>query len=433
MGVWARLFGIKAGPPWDSEIPIRAEVFGRERLEQHGESLARAQNITGTPPRVLRLHFRLAENEQELLAAHQNIAKAISEGHSVTPGAEWLFNNSHVVEEQIRDVRKNLPPAYYEQLPKLAEGPLAGYPRILGVAWAFVAHTDSRIDIELLHHFVNAYQRIDVLKIGELWALPLTLRVVLVENLRRAARRIVTSREQRKEADDLADRITLSSELMKSKLKDTQIADERGELKAAFVVQLVHRLGEGTGDVGTARDWLNDELARLNLTAGDVVRKEHHSIGATNNSVRHIIRSMRVLPDVNWSDFFESVSLVDTALNANPMFSQMDFATRNSYRNVIERLARRAPLPESEIAQCAVEMAESAPANTKAREPGYYLLGNGVRDLEVKIGFRRRMRDIPAAVTQKGGLSGYIASVVLLSAVILALPGLALVGQGITS
>ncbi|MEQ1887522.1 MAG: hypothetical protein ABL967_20870, partial [Bryobacteraceae bacterium] len=259
------------------------------------------------------MHFRLADNEQELLAAHQSIAKAISEGHSVTPGAEWLFNNSHVIEEQIRDVRKNLPPAYYEQLPKLADGPLAGYPRILGVAWAFVAHTDSRIDIELLHNFVNAYQRIDVLKIGELWALPLTLRVVLVENLRRAARRIVTSREQRKEADDLADRIALSSELMRSELMCTHIVDERGELKAAFVVQLVHRLGDGTGDVGTARDWLSDQLARHNLTADDVVRQEHHSIGATNNSVRHIIRSMRVLPDVNWSDFFESVSLVDAA------------------------------------------------------------------------------------------------------------------------
>ena len=431
MGVWARLFGTRAGPPWDSESPIRAEVFGRERLEQHGESLARAQSIAGQPPRVLRLHFRLAENEQELLAAHRVIAKAISEGHSVTPGAEWLFNNSHVVEEQIRDIRKNLPPAYYEQLPKLADGPLAGYPRILGVAWAFVAHTDSRIDVELLHDFVNAYQRTDVLKIGELWALPLTLRVVLVENLRRAARRIVTSREQRKEADDLADRISLSSELMNSELKCTQVVDERGELRAAFVVQLVHRLGDGTGDVGTARDWLRDQLARFNLTADDVVRQEHHSIGATNNSVRHIIRSMRVLPDINWSDFFESVSRVDAALTANPAYSEMDFATRNSYRNVIERLARRAPLPEFEIAQCAVEMAESSPAGSKAREPGYYLLGNGVRDLEVKIGFRRRLRDIPAAVTQKGGLSGYIASVVLLSFVILTLPGLALVGQGV--
>jgi cyclic beta-1,2-glucan synthetase len=197
MAFWPRLSERRDSPPWDSENAIREEVFGRERIEQHAESLARAQRLTDSPVRVLSLHTRLANNEQELLAAHRTMAKALAEGHSVTPGAEWLINNSHVVEEQIRDVRKNLPPAYYEQLPRLADGPLAGYPRVLGVAWAFVAHTDSRFDRDLLRDFVNAYQRIDALKIGELWALPLTLRLVLVENLRRAACRIVTSREQR--------------------------------------------------------------------------------------------------------------------------------------------------------------------------------------------------------------------------------------------
>jgi cyclic beta-1,2-glucan synthetase len=433
MAFWPRLSERRDSPPWDSENAIREEVFGRERIEQHAESLARAQRLTDSPVRVLSLHTRLANNEQELLAAHRTMAKALAEGHSVTPGAEWLINNSHVVEEQIRDVRKNLPPAYYEQLPRLADGPLAGYPRVLGVAWAFVAHTDSRFDRDLLRDFVNAYQRIDALKIGELWALPLTLRLVLVENLRRAACRIVTSREQRKQADDLADRIAHNSQITHAELAADSIVDPRGELKAAFVVQLIHRLGEGPGEVGHARQWLLDQLGRLDLSADEVVRQEHHSIAATNNSVRHIIRSMRVMPDVDWADFFESVSLVNIALNASPTFAKMDFATRNSYRDVIEQLARRAPLPEFEIAECAVAMAARSPLQSKAREPGYYLLGKGRRSLEAKIGFRRRLRDIPAAVTQKGGLLGYLTSVVLLAVVVLTLPCLALVGQNISS
>ena len=431
MGLWARLAERRASPPWDTENSIREEAFGKERLEQHGESLARAQRVAdrSAGSSVLRLHDRLAANEQVLLAAHQVISKAVLEGHSVTPAAEWLINNSHVVEEQIRDVRKNLPPAYYEQLPTLADGPLAGYPRILGVAWAFVAHTDSRYDGQLLYHFVQAYQRIDPLKIGELWALPLTLRLVLVENLRRAARRIVTSREQRKEADDLADMIAQTPKPAKSELEAVSVVDQRGELKAAFSVQLIHRLGDGTGEVGYARDWLLDQLGKFDLTADDVVRQEHNSIGATNNSVRHIIRSMRVLPDVDWPEFFESVSLVNVELNANPTFAEMDFATRNSYRNAIERLARGAPMPELQIAECAVALATTALPDSKACEPGYYLLGKGRRALEAKIGFRQRWRDIPAAITQKGGLPGYITSVVLLAGVILSLPALALVGQ----
>ncbi len=430
---WPRLIKRREGPPWDSDIAIREEVFGRERLEQHSESLARAQRVTDRAPRVLRLHQRLADNEKELLAAHRILAKAVAEGHSVTPGAEWLINNSHVVEEQIRDVRKNLPLSYYEQLPKLAEGPLAGYPRIVGVAWAYVAHSDSRFDGEMLRAFVDAYQRVDVLKIGELWALPLTLRLVLVENLRRAARRIVASREQRKDADDFADRIARNPDLTQSVLKSSTIVNPRDDLKSAFVVQLVHRLGDGTGDLGSARDWLRDQLTQFNLTSEDVVRQEHHSIAATNNSVRHIIRSMRIMPDINWPDFFESVSRVDVAFNVNPSFSEMDFATRNAYRNEIERLARGAPIPEYEIAQCAVRMAECLPMDAKTRDPGYFLLGNGGRVLEAEIGFRRRWREMPAAITQKGGLLGYISSIVFLALAFLALPALALVGQNVPS
>jgi cyclic beta-1,2-glucan synthetase len=433
MALWPRLYERRESPPWDSDHAIREEVFGRERLEQHAESLARAQRVTNSPPRVLRLHDRLAENEKQLLAAHQILVKAVADGHSVTPGAEWLINNSHVVEEQIRDVRKNLPLSYYEQLPKLGEGPLAGYPRIVGVAWAYVAHSDSRFDGEMLHAFVSAYQRVDVLKIGELWALPLTLRLILVENLRRAARRIVTSREQRKDADAVADRIARNLDLTSSVLKTSSIADSRDAIQSAFVVQLVHRLGDGSGDLGCARAWLRDRLTERNLTSEDVVRQEHHSIAATNNSVRHIIRSMRVMPDVNWPDFFESVSRVDVAFNVNASFSEMDFATRNTYRNEIERLARGAPIPEWEIAQCAVRMAECLPKNAKTRDPGYFLFGNGGRALEAEIGFQRRWRDMPAAITQKGGLPGYIASVIFLTLAVLALPALALAGQNVSS
>ncbi len=430
---WGHLQTRQALPPWDDDIAIREEAFGRERLESHGESLARAQRISSTAVPAINLHDRLAENEQQLLQAHRVIARAVAEGRSVSPGAEWLVNNSHVVEEQIRDVRKNLPRAYYEQLPKLADGPLAGHPRILGVAWAFVAHTDSRFDYELLHAFVAAYQRIDPLQIGELWALPLTLRLVLVENLRRAARRIVRSRDERKEADALIDAYAARADGTTGPFSEASLTGADGQLRTAFIVQLVHRMGDGHGDTAPAREWLRDELSRLGTSPDDVVQREHQTIGATNNTVRHIIRSMRVMPDVDWAVFFERASLVDAALGLSPAFSGMDFATRNAYRDVIERLGRRSPLSEIEIAQQAVKMAQAQPSGSKKSEPGYYLLGKGCRKLEVKIGFKRQARDVLVAVTQKGGLPGYIASISLLTSAILSLPVLALAGQSVAT
>ncbi len=192
---------------WDSEAPIRDELFSLERLEQHAESLAAAQRVTSRPTRGRPLARRLRDNGRVLLAAYRSIGEAIREERAITPAAEWLVDNFHVVEEQIREIRDDLPRGFYRLLPKLADGPLAGYPRVFGMAWAFVAHTDSRFDPDALLRFVRAYQRVQPLTIGELWAVAITLRILFVENLRRSAERIVRSRAARQAADDIADRL----------------------------------------------------------------------------------------------------------------------------------------------------------------------------------------------------------------------------------
>src|SRR5918994_1828126 len=183
--------------PWDTEEPIREELFSAERLEQHARSLAAAQPVTEGRARGRSLAARLKENESALIEANRAIAAAVGETRAMTPSAEWLFDNFPLVEKQIRDIRNDLPPRYYRQLPKLAAGPFVGLPRVFGVAWAFIAHTDSRFDAEMLRRFVRAYQEVQPLAIGELWAIAITLRIRLVENLRPAARRIVTSRAAR--------------------------------------------------------------------------------------------------------------------------------------------------------------------------------------------------------------------------------------------
>ena len=122
-------------------MPIRSELFSIERLEQHAESLATAQRVTEKSAAGRPLTARLGENGRVLLHAYRTIAEAISEKQVIMPAAEWLVDNYHVVDEQIREIHDDLPLGYYRQLPKLAEGPLEGYPRVYGIAWAFVAAT----------------------------------------------------------------------------------------------------------------------------------------------------------------------------------------------------------------------------------------------------------------------------------------------------
>ena len=175
--------GTSAGFPPETDQPIRADLFSIERLEEHAESLAEAQHITTRRGAGRGLAKRLRDNSRVLLEAYRATAKATREERAITPAAEWLIDNFYVAQEQIRQIREDLPRGFYRGLPKLAEGPLKGYPRVFGVAWAFVAHTDSRFEPEMLCRFVKAYQRVQPLTIGELWAVAITLRIVLVENL----------------------------------------------------------------------------------------------------------------------------------------------------------------------------------------------------------------------------------------------------------
>jgi cyclic beta-1,2-glucan synthetase len=415
-----------AAPPF--EEPIRAELFGIERLEQHAESLAAAQHVRTESGKGRRLLSRVHANGRVLREAYQVIATAIREERAIIPAAEWLVDNFHVVDDQLREIRDDLPAGFYRELPMLAGGPLEGDPRVYGLAWAFVAHTDSRFDPDTLRRFVRAYQRVQPLTIGELWAVAITLRVVLVENLRRLAEAIVRGRAARQEADALADdllgldgRSAPPAATARQRFKD-------GPLVTAFAVQLVQRLRDHDPAVTPALLWLDQRLAAQGTTPDDIVRVEHGRQAAMNVSVRNVITSMRLISALDWTEFFESVSLVDEVFHTGPGWAAMDFATRDAYRHAIEALARGSGRPELEVARKAVlEATPSAGGvrnadDARRDDPGYYLIGDGRRAFERALGFRappmrRVLRAYVAAATP-----GYLGTIVVLSGIILALP-----------
>jgi cyclic beta-1,2-glucan synthetase len=423
----------------DSAELLRAELFGVERFEQHAESLAAAQRITNQPKTGRRLAARLRDNSRVLVAAYRTIAESIREERAITPAAEWLVDNFHAVEEQIRVIRDDLPPGYYQQLPKLADGPLEGYPRVYGLAWAFVAHTDSRFDPELLCRFVRAYQKVQPLTIGELWAVAITLRIILVENLRRAAERIVGSRAARQDADALADQL-LGVGIRQTETPETALARlERAPLPRAFAVQLVQRLRDQDPKVTPALQWLDRRLEAQGTTADEIVQEEHLGQGAMNVTVRNVVTSMRLISSADWAELFESVSLVDAALSTDYDFAAMDFPTRDRYRHAVEELARGSGHTELEVARSAIAAAgRSAPeppiegdaTRRRQHDPGYYLISNGRREFEREIGFRPPVKDWYKRASAAAGIAGYLGTIALLSACILSLPLMVAINAG---
>ena len=235
------------------------------------------------------------------------------------------------------------------------------------MAWAYVAHTDSHFDPEGLRRFVTAYQRVQPLDIGELWAVAITLRVVLVENLRRLMDRIVRSRAERQDADLLADSL-LGAGGQTSIPPETALRRfEKTPLARAFVVQLVQRLRDVDPNMGAVLRWLDQRLAEQGTTADEIVRTEYQEQTAMNVTVRNIIPSMRLMMDFDWHEFVESVSLVDEILRSETNFGDMDFATRDTYRHAIEDLSRGSDHKEIEIAEHVVHRIKASPDRAARR------------------------------------------------------------------
>jgi cyclic beta-1,2-glucan synthetase len=421
--------------PAHLEPPIRAELFSVERLEQHAESLAAAQRIAPRPGRKRRLAPRLYDNTKILNEAYRTIVQATSAHQAITPAAEWLLDNFHVVNEQIREIKNDLPPGFYRTLPKLADGPLQGYPRVFGIAWALVAHTDSAFDIEKLTRFVEAYQRVQPLAIGELWALAITLRVTLVENLRRLAEAIVARLSASRLADRLADQFLATEREFAASLAHSL---DQVPWSTAFAVQLAQRLRDRDPNKTPALRWLNEKLSMQGITTDEIVREEVQRQSAMNVTVRNVITSMRFVSVINWAEFFESVSPVDAVLRAGSDFGSMDFATRDLYRRMIEQLARQSDHEETAVAAQVIAAANAAAVVTsendcptpRERDPGYYLIGKGRRAIEEKLSCRVPIRARLLRLSGDFGVMSYVTMIGIVTAGILALVLLAMAHAG---
>jgi cyclic beta-1,2-glucan synthetase len=428
----------QTGSP-NPEPPIRAELFSVERLEQHATSLAAAQHVAPNPKRGRPLVKRLYDNADVLAETYRAIVRAAFAHRPITPAGEWLLDNFHIVDEQVREIKRDLPPGFYRRLPKLADGPLQGYPRVFGIAWALIAHTDSAFDVPKLTRFVEAYQQVQPLTIGELWALAITLRITLVENLRRLAESIQVQQAAGCLAVTLADRILGTAVALPEPESTILHSLDQVTWSPAFAVELARRLRDQDPNVTSGLRWLNEKLAAEGTTADQIVREEFQRQSATDVTVRSVITSMRLVSMINWAEFFESVCPVDAILRGASDFAAMDFPTRDRYRRAIEELARESGRDEVVVAQHAIAAARRAADRTSEnksvapceRDPGYYLINKGRRAFEKELGclvpFRTRLFQLNSDL----GVMSYVGMIAAVSAIVLALTLLAVADVGV--
>ncbi|MFA6473221.1 MAG: cyclic beta 1-2 glucan synthetase, partial [Candidatus Latescibacterota bacterium] len=404
--MWERLCGRDPGYKYAcDEPPLRSELFSAEQMKQHGTILAGVHQLKPGRSRD-RLLARLAENERLLLEVHNILTQAVKTDRRVTPAGEWLLDNFYVIEEQIRMAKRHLPKDYSRELPCLSNGPSAGLPRVYDIALETISHGDGRVDPENLSSFVTAYQSVTTLKLGELWAIPIMLRLALIENLRRVATRIAADRIDRNRAGFWADQMTeIAARDPKSLiLVISDMARSNPPMVSSFVAELTRRLqGQGPA-LALPLTWIEQRLSEAGLTIEQLVRTENQQQAANQVSMSNSIGSLRFLGAMNWREFVETMSIVEQILGEDPagVYDKMDFATRDRYRHVVEKAAKSSPNSESEVARKAIKLAqegaERKSGDDRAAHVGFYLIEEGLAQLEriseVRLSFAEVLREV---------------------------------------
>ena len=417
-----------ATAPRDGETPIRSAFALHGDLHQIGASLARGEGmplLDGLQPFEPRA--RTAENAARIRTVVRTLDRAQQAGESVTPAANWLLDNAHVVEEAIAGIRRDLPPRFYRQLPPI---PGSDIPRALAIAWAYVAHTDSAVSQEGFQAIVEGFQQEQKLRIGELWALPSILRFVLVENLRRLAVRVARARDMRLAANEIADRLAAAPAGTQAQLLATHAGHARDR---TFATQLLHRLRDGSQTSHAGLAWLEAALEAVGTDAEEITLAEHANLSAGNVTTSNIIKGLRLIDDIDWTVWFEEVSGIDRLMREHTDFAALDSPSRDAYRRTIEHLAERSGRQEHEVALKAVEMAEGAADAPAGERPdiGRLLVGPDRRTLERAIGYRPTFGERVHRAVRRSGWLGVVVPVVAMTGLLTAAVGAALAATGI--
>ncbi len=384
-----RAGGGEPGKSSYEEPPLRAELFSTEQMAQHGVRLASAHHLMpGRQPD--QLLSRLAANEGVLIETCRQMAAAVAAKHRITPAAEWLLDNFYLIEEQIRTARCHLPKGYSRELPSLAEGASTGLPRVYDIALDTIAHGDGRVDPDSLSRFVASYQSVTPLRLGELWAIPIMLRLALIENLRRVAVHVAAGRKDRDLAVAWGDKLAAIADKDPKNLilVIADMARSQPPLTAPFVSEFARRLqGQGTA-LALPLTWIEQQLAESGLSIEQLVRSGTQQQAADQVSISNSIGSLRALGTMDWRDFVEAMSVVERTLRTDPgrVYAGMDFASRDRYRHAVEEIAKASVLSEDAVANHAIALARagaerSGEADRKAHV-GYYLVDLGRPGLE---------------------------------------------------
>ncbi len=383
-------------------------------LKESAANLAEIHSVSASSKKIRPVKPILEDSRKILVNAYRVLSGLAKQNKDLSTAAEWLIDNFYIIQEQIVQVNEDFPREFQRNIPALSSGEHEGLPRVFELTLNYLMHTDNLVDEEALIHYIQHYQQYETLQLGEIWAIPIMIRLLLIQNLSEKASRILDRKEiwretnrliSKKVENDIHEPGKLISSLSEwiEKYKNT---DEN----VVALIELYNQLQQAGLLQEEQKRWFKYRFKQLDLSIDDAIRTDAQRQSRLQVSIQNAVVTLRESSETNWSDFVEECSIVDQILRLDPYgaYPKMDFETRDRYRRVVERLSRYSNHSETDVAEQALILAEDqGRLNENSDEDldslfnrsaikehiGYFLVGEGYRKFFRDLGYRMPVRE----------------------------------------
>ncbi|KAF0091773.1 MAG: glycosyltransferase [Fusobacteria bacterium] len=381
----------------NNKLNMQDVVLSGEELEKHAQNKAREHTITSQPKYKAWPITQLNANYDTIISVYKELNEDIQKKRPVPPAAEWLLDNFYIIEEQVKGLRRDLNKKTFLQLPVLKNGELKGQARIFAIAVEIVAHTDGQIDDKVILDYLTAYQTQNILFDREIWAMPLVIRLALLEKIRFLSENIKKTKINWHKADRTYKQWLENDEEVHKQFLLTfkENLNKMEEINPSYIEHLLYSIRRsGKSNVNVLRI-MDKVLKKFGTTTEIIANKEHNYQSVKTVSMGNCITSLHFMTTMDWADLFENASYIEKILVQDPLsiYHEMDIETRNHYHAKIQELAARFKVSELYLAQKVLDLANQALETTPQEKRndtveqrtwhvGYYLLGKGIETLE---------------------------------------------------
>ena len=395
------------------KLNINGTLLQKEQLKNHLQKIAASHNTIQKSSKDTYPIPNLLEDYEIITETYKLLNEHLKLKINIHPAGEWLLDNYYIIEETVKQIQKELPLKKYTNLVGIANGEYAGFSRIYVLSAEIVAYTENKIEKENLEEYLKSYQTKKTLSMEEIWNIGIFLQIALIHNISEICKKIASSQFQKYKAENIAER------LIENKIKQEQIyklntqilkKEIKQDVRYPFIEYMSYIL-KRYGKKGISyQNALEEIVEKLGLTVSDIIQKEHFDIAIQKVLIGNSITSLKTIQRINFLEIFEKINGVEDILKQDPsnIYSQMDYNTKEYYRNKIKEISKRTKISEIYIANQILELAKKAEG--KKAHIGYYLIDNGIDETYEKLKFNNKKTIKPETKVKE-----YIALIVIIT------------------